>query len=453
MKFTQLLKNLIVEQSRFEILFDALTKPSVDKEGKKQKPKLKVSDFIEIVKADPTTRLNNVDLDKLDKKDFENIKAGKYVQWLIKRFLSPITETQPGQFGYEREVENIKDRFIEDLYKVTNDLKKFDKFKNRLEQDKRNIDNIKSTKELYELVKDFSLEKTKATKEEKKAASETYQHPGAEITFRGNNWTVAKISDKGKLGKDAACFYGGNYLEPSKGETRWCTSSPGLQWFDRYIKDGPLYVVIPTNWEGKRGESSGLPATRYQFHFQSNQFMDTADDAIDLVKFLNGEGVELKEYFKPEFAQNLTMGEMQQKKLTIDSFTTGSVGKYIALYGIEDIFENLPLDITDIQLNNRDSQTDIIVNIPPSISRYTKLKQLLLTNCIDRLPDEICQLKELRFIGLVDNPKLTQVPACIANLNKLIFLNLKGSPNVVVPEQIKEKATLFGDDMWDFGTN
>ena len=171
-----------------------------------------------------------------------------------------------------------------------------------------------------------------------------------------------------------------------------------------------------------------------------------------MIKFLNNEGAELKEFFKPEFAQNLTVGEMQQKKLTIDSFTSGAVGKYIALYGIEDIFENLPLDITDIQLNNRDNN-DIIINIPASIGKYKKLKQLLLTNCVDRIPDEVCELKDLRFIGLVDNPKLTQVPSCIVNLDKLIFLNLKGSKNVVVPDEIKQRATLFGDEMWDFGTN
>jgi hypothetical protein len=452
MKFTQLLKNLIVEQSRFEILFDALTKPSVDKEGKKQKPKLTDKEFYEIVKADPTTRLNNIDLETATKEDFQKVKAGSYVKWLIKRYLSPTTEIQPGQKGYEKDLLRAKEVFLEDLYKVTNDLKKFERFKTRLPEEKRNIDNIKSTSELYDLVKDFSLEKTKASKEEKKTAAETYEHPGGKIVFRGNKWTVAKISDQGKLGKDAACFYGGNYLEPSKGETRWCTSSPGLNWFDRYIKDGPLYVVIPNNWQGKRGESSGLPAERYQFHFQSNQFMDVHDNSIDLIEFLNGEGAELKQFFKPEFAQNLTTGEMQQKKLTIDSFTSGAVGKYIALYGVEDIFENLPLDMTDIQLNNRDDN-GIIINIPASIGKYKKLKQLLLTNCVDRIPDEVCELKDLRFIGLVDNPKLTQVPSCIVNLDKLIFLNLKGSKNVVVPDEIKQRATLFGDEMWDFGTN
>jgi hypothetical protein len=63
-----------------------------------------------------------------------------------------------------------------------------------------------------------------------------------------------------------------------RGETRWCTSSPGLTWFDRYIKDGPLYVVIPNSprkFTGSMdlGEKSGLPAYRIQFHFPSNQFM------------------------------------------------------------------------------------------------------------------------------------------------------------------------------------
>jgi hypothetical protein len=40
MRFTSLLKSLIVEQSRFEILLNALTKPGEDKEGNKTKPKL-----------------------------------------------------------------------------------------------------------------------------------------------------------------------------------------------------------------------------------------------------------------------------------------------------------------------------------------------------------------------------------------------------------------------------
>jgi len=81
-----------------------------------------------------------------------------------------------------------------------------------------------------------------------------------------------------------------------------------------------------------------LPATRYQFHFPSNQFMDAADHSIDLVQFLNGPMAELKELFKPEFAKGLTVGG---EKLVIDSFSHGAIGKFIALYGLDDLIGNI----------------------------------------------------------------------------------------------------------------
>jgi hypothetical protein len=70
---------------------------------------------------------------------------------------------------------------------------KYEKFKGRLPQEYRDINKL-TPETLYDYVKDFSLEKTKAT-EEKKVASKTYEHPGADITYRGSDWTVAKISD------------------------------------------------------------------------------------------------------------------------------------------------------------------------------------------------------------------------------------------------------------------
>ena len=299
MKFTSILRKVILEQSRFELLFDALTKPGTDKEGKKLKPKLTKQEFTQLVTADPTTRLNNVDLETADSKELAKIKAGKYVQWLIKSYLGVTPEDiQPGESGYDRELKAAKDLFFENLYKVTNSLQKFEKFKGRLPENMRDINKL-TPDQLYDATKEFSLEKTKASKEEKQQAAQTYEHPGGEVVFRGPNWTVVQVSDKGQLGKDAACFYGGHHLESHKGETNWCTSSPGLSWFERYINKGPLYVILPNNWEGKRGEKSGLPAERYQFHFPDNQFMDVNDRQQDLVALLNGKMSELKEFFKP----------------------------------------------------------------------------------------------------------------------------------------------------------
>jgi hypothetical protein len=440
MKFTPLLKSIIVEQSRFEVLYDALTKPSINKEGKKQKPKLTKQELNTLVIADPTTRLNDVDLENMSPDDFKKIKAGKYVQWLIKQYLSPKTERQPGENGYDKEVAQVKETFMEDLYKVTDDLKKFERFKNKIKGEK-DINKL-TADQLYDAVKDFDLTLATTTKSERKSAE---VHPGAKLVFDGPNWRVVEIEDKGPVGKEAACFYGGNNQE-----TRWCTSTPGTdQWFNRYIKDGPLYVIYNPQ-DTDVAATTGLPKNRYQFHFPSNQFMDKDDRQQDLVQLLTGSMKELKDFFKPEFAKGLTVGG---EKLVIDSFTHGAVGKFIALYGLEDLIGSLPSTLKEFQIQNKDNKNDIIINIPEEIGRFKDLTMIMLDNCVTSIPESVCELPKLRFLALINNPKLTRVPECVSQLPSLLFLNLKGSPNVQVPQSIKEKGTDMGGGMWDLQTD
>ena len=429
------MKKVILEQSRFELLFDALTKPSTNKEGKKVKPKLSKEEFIALVNADPTTRTNNVDMETADSKELSNVKAGKYVQWLIKNYLTPTTERQPGDNGYDKEVKQVKDTFLEDLYKVTEDLTKFERFKNKLPQEMRDINKL-SPSALYDAVKDFDLTLATTTKTERKSAP---VHPGAKMLFDGPTWRVIEIEDKGPVGKEAACFYGGQNQE-----TRWCTSAPGLTYFERYIKDGPLYVVFKPG-DTDVSPETGLPKERYQFHFPSNQFMDRDDRQIDLVKYLNGPMSELKDFFKPEFAKGLTIGG---EKLTIDSFSQGVVGKFIGLYGLDDLIDSLPSTLKEFQIQNRD-KNGVIINIPESIGRFKELNLVLFDNCIESIPDSICTLPKLRFLALINNEKLTNIPDCISDLPNIYFLNLKGSPNVIVPKKIQETGTDMGGGMWD----
>jgi hypothetical protein len=435
MKFTSILRQVIMEQSRFEILRDALTKNTTDKKGEKQKPKMSIGEFLQLVQADPTTRLNNVDPETANSKELEKIKAGKYVNWIIKNYLSPTTERQPGDSGYEREVKQVKETFMEDLYKVTEDLQKFDRFKSRIKGEK-DINKL-TPSQLYDAVKDFDLTLATTTKAERKSAP---VHPGAELMFDGENWRVIKIENKGATGKEAACFYGGNNKE-----TRWCTSAPGASWFDRYIKDGPLYVIFNPN-DPKIAPETGLPVERYQFHFPSNQFMDKDDRSVDLIKMLSGPMVELKSFFKPEFAKGLTVGG---EKLVIDSFSHGAIGKFIGLYGLDDLIDNLPESLKEFQIQNRDNNNKITITIPESISRFKNLQMILLDNCIESIPNSICELPKLKFLALINNPNLTSIPDCIGDLPNLFFLNLKGSENVSVPESIKSKGTDMGNGMWD----
>jgi hypothetical protein len=416
------------------VLLNALTKPSEDRGGIKTKPRLTKREFIELVKADPTTRLNNINIDTASSEELSKVKAGKYVQWLIKSYLMPTTERQPGDNGYEKEVKQVKETFMEDLYKVTDDLKKFDRFKSRVKGEK-DINKM-TPNQLYDAVKDFDLTLATTTKAERKQAE---VHPGSKLIYDGDNWRVIEIKDKGVIGKEAACFYGGNNVE-----TRWCTSAPGLSYFERYIKDGPLYVIYNPD-DADVSPTTGLPKNRYQFHFPSNQFMDKDDRQQDLVQLLNGPMEELKSFFKPEFAKGLTVGG---EKLVIDSFSQGAIGKFIALYGLDDLIGNLPVTLKEFQIQNR-SNDKIVVTIPEEIGRFKDLHMILLDNCITSIPNSVCDLPKLRFLALINNPGLTSIPECVADLPNLYFLNLKGSNNVEVPESIKAKGTDMGGGMWD----
>ncbi len=442
-RFTNILKDLIIESSRFQVLFDKFVKPK----EKGKKGMMPFETLFAIIAADPTSKFpQGMDIDNSKPEDMDKVKIGKYTQWLLKNFVIPTNlDVEPDSPRYKGAYQQYQELFMEDLYKVTGDLQKFERFKNRLPQELRDINKL-TPETLYDNVKDFSLEKTKATKDEKKEASKTYQHPGAEIVYRGTDWTIAKIEDKGQLGKDAACFYGGSYQEPSKGETRWCTSSPGLTWFDRYIKDGPLYVVIPNKGQKhtgdkEYGEVSGLPALRYQFHFPSNQFMDPSDRQIDLVDFLNTNEEGMKEYFKPQFMKGLSSNE--GKKVTVN-YPGDSSSKFIALYGFDEFFETLPENIQRLEFIAK-SGSKLDLNIPATIGNFKELTALHLVSCVASIPESICNLQKLQFLSLPDNPNIQMLPDCIAQMPKLSVVNMKGSNQNSIPQSIKDKVEM--DDL------
>jgi hypothetical protein len=440
-RFTNILRDLIIESSRFQVIYDKYVKP---KKGERV-GSLPFETLFAIIAADPTSRIpEGMTSDNANPQDMEKVKIGKYTQWLLKTYATPSMQLigidDPNDPAVKGAIKRYQEMFMEDLYKVTGDLMKYEKFKNRLPQEYRDINKM-SPETLYDQVKDFSLEKTKATKEEKAEASTTYKHPGADIVYRGSNWTVARISDTGQIGKDAACFYGGYYLEPSRGETRWCTSSPGLTWFDRYIKDGPLYVVIPNSpqkFTGSMdtGEKSGLPAYRYQFHFPSNQYMDPADRQINLIEFLNSQESGLKEFFKPEFMKGITTSD--GKKIAVN-YPDDSASKFIALYGFEEFFDSLPEDIIRLEFTKK-GKDSFELPIPESLGRFQQLTSLHLVGCVSKIPESICNLKKLQFLSLPDNPNMEILPSCLADLPNLNLVNLsRSNPEKTLPDSLKQR--------------
>ena len=430
MKFNNIIKTMIVEQGRYEILKKTYTQPK--KKGDTVKPaKMSVEDLNKIVLSDPTTRREGEEIKK----------AGKYVNWILKQFLQiePTIDVQYGTPQFKKQLKEKKDLFFEDLYKTTNDLIKFDRFKSQIDTELRDINNL-TIDSLFDTVKDFSLEKASTTKSERK---EMDVHPGAELVYSGTKWDVYKIEDQGALGKEAACYYGGQNKE-----TRWCTSAPGLSYFNSYIKQGPLYVLVDRS-DTELGDISGLPKHRYQFHFGSNSFMDVNDRGINLVDFLIKEEEGLKEFFKPEFMKGLSNSDGTEVNV---EYPRDTASKFIALYGFDEFFNDLPDNLGRLDFikssggYGRDSDTDLIISIPPTIGRFKSMYALHLDGILKELPKEISNLSDLMFLSLPNNKNLKSLPREMAEkvgdkykMENLAVITLTGSnPGVIIPEEVEQ---------------
>jgi hypothetical protein len=173
---------------------------------------------------------------------------------------------------------------------------------------------------------------------------------------------------------------------------------------------------------------------------------DIGSLSIEDISLLNTPMLKnVKEELKPKFAQTLTT---RDDKLDINGFSSGPVGKYVGLYGLDDLIDNLPESLKIISIYNSDS--NITIQIPETIGRLQNLTSLLLHNCVSSLPDSICNLSNLQYISLVDNKELTTIPDCLVDLPDLVFVNLKGSDNVIITDRFKDAAEFSLPGFWEF---
>jgi hypothetical protein len=442
--------NIMMELDRFNFLLDKFTTTRKTENGKIKKPLMDVPTYVSIVLSDPTTIVSDdFESDIYTSENHSKIKkAGEYTQWLLKNYIKPelsgdeeYINGKENPEGFKEQLNRARRIYMEDLFKVKEDLKEFTKYKNYFPTENRDI-NKYTPKSLYQYLSNFEVpEKFKEVqmKKEIRIARVGYNHPGAVIDFVGEYYTVVKITDTGKMGQDAASWYGG-YYDHKAGESKWCTSPKESSNFNYYIKKGPLYVILPNDDGGNVGSRTGLPIERYQFHFQDSQFKDREDFDVNLHTFLSGKGVELKEYFKPEFIKNIK--SISGKKIEVD-YPSDSASKFIAIYGFDEFFNGLPNDIVNLLFNNK-SKDELDLELPKTISRFQNLEVLMLMNCVKKIPNEISDLKNLQFLSLPNNSKLTELPSNILKLKKLKFITLKGSsvkPSSELLEVFNEMGT------------
>lgn len=211
------LKNLIEKTVRDILFEDLLTEATLDDIYTKYYSNIPQEDFWNIIKTDPTWNEQSPQ------------KMGKYGKWLLNQY-------KQGKMK------------LEDLYKYRESLEAFHKYNRQLE--KRDINAYGDGNALYDAVKQFIDDPEQATS---KSDEIRRIKQDAEKVYEDNEWLILIPKTE-----EAAKYYG-------KG-TRWCTAADNNNYFNYYNQDGPLYINIR--------KSDG---EKFQFHFESEQFMDSSD--------------------------------------------------------------------------------------------------------------------------------------------------------------------------------
>ena len=468
MKFVKILKQLVIESKNTEELINtfAYGEKKSDK-GKVKRSLMTPDELMVIISNDPTSRIKGLRPENVinqlynpnikDSQDYIDIglgaveKPGDYTEWIIsqlRKLAVKVDQEVPfkeNKEAFERAYKAARNLFFEDLFKVKQNLIRFHANKKTDRVEKKDINQYANFDELDSVVESLPIETATTTKSERK---ESKVHPGSEVVFESPNWDVIKIERQDELGKEAACFYGGNQLRSAKGETNWCTSAPGLSYFQNYIRKGPLFVLIPkggnTTFGPKdKGDVSGLPSRRYQFHFEDQQFMDPDDRQIDLIQFFGpgGDMEELKEFFKPYFSR-LFLGSNNSdgKNFTLE-YPSGGASKYAAIYGLENIIDNLPDTIVKFEVVNKTKTSLNLVIDENFVKKFKNLKSLNLQNAVSSLPSNLGELN-INFFAVTNTPDIKSIPESMDRLvdeGILKLCSFAGSnPNLKVPKKIRE---------------
>lgn len=218
-KLTETEFKTLIKESISKLITEAVL--SIDEIYSKYYSNIPRDIFNEIISSDPTFNKN------------KGNKMGKYGKWLLGLYLG----------------KRLK---LEDLYKATNYLRCFVEYYNVIKD--KDINKIKSLQQLYDVVRPYLDGNTATSKsDEIRKIKED-----AEKVYEDNEWIVIV-----PYTKEASCYYG-------KG-TQWCTAAEkSHNYFYQYNNQGPLYINI-----------NKTDGSKYQFHFETDSFMDENDYEIE----------------------------------------------------------------------------------------------------------------------------------------------------------------------------
>ena len=215
---------------------------------KKYYPTISQEDFDRVIALDPTFRK-------------EQDKLGTYGTWILSLF-------QKGNLKNEGHVKDI--------------LTRFDKEKKNLKN--KDIMTYKSLEDLDNALNDEESYKDQTDRQKLRKTQDAVRKSDlskeAEKVYEDSDWEVWIPHTY-----EASCKLGRG--------SHWCTASTEDDYYYNYYKNdfgGEYYINI----------NKHNPDEKYQFHFESGQFMDASDRSIDMADFLN-KNQGLKKFYGDKF--------------------------------------------------------------------------------------------------------------------------------------------------------
>lgn len=208
---------------------------------------------------------------------------GVYSEWIIRTMMK--TEFKNFLPNFTRNV-RLERFFDEDAYKVKEHLEDYHKHKHlfkKLAKDENNpnflkladINQIHTFTDLFgaiQLLEPY-VEEQHEKNEMKRLEKEV------DKVYDSENYLILIPKTE-----EASCAYGKN--------TQWCTAAKNRNYFSHYASQGPLYIII----DKKKNK-------KYQFHFQTRQFMNENDNQVDLADFFKNHS-EIKQFIMKLAANN-----------------------------------------------------------------------------------------------------------------------------------------------------
>ena len=231
----------------------------------KQFPKLPEETIREIIAYDPTYKGGD--------------ELGKYGKWIISLYYNYLKNRErwkqynnfmkanPDGVNPKTGQKIVEPTYLpevkpEDTYKIKPLLKQYEMLKGKI---KKPITAFKTVPDLYAEIEKFN---NQGVPQDKKALERYYvfkdcEEKGLKKIYEDKSWLIG-IPETFESSKPFGNF------------TNWCTTSSNGTYYDRYLKEygGQYYILLNKD----TGEL-------FQFHFESDQFMDERDNPIDMYNF------------------------------------------------------------------------------------------------------------------------------------------------------------------------